>query len=138
SSAVRFTGSGGQLEIFGSSMPRATISGFVSGDTIDLASDPFGSTGSATLTSGNVLQVTGGATTYSLNLDPGQSFTGAQFHLAGDGNGGTLITVDAAPEVSPVVLNDFSWAQGWGSTNNPRIVTDVNGDGNSDYVGFGY
>jgi hypothetical protein len=39
---------------------------------------------------------------------------------------------------SPVVLSDFSWAQGWGSADNPRIVSDVNGDGNSDYLGFGY
>ena len=35
-------------------------------------------------------------------------------------------------------LNDFGWAQGWGSADKPRIITDVNGNGNSDYVGFGY
>ena len=39
--------------------------------------------------------------------------------------------------LSAVVLGDFSWAQGWGSPNNPRIIADVNGDGTSDYVGFG-
>jgi hypothetical protein len=43
-----------------------------------------------------------------------------------------------APTVSPVLLNNFSWAQGWGSADDRRIVTDVNGDGVSDYVGFGY
>jgi hypothetical protein len=43
-----------------------------------------------------------------------------------------------APRVSAAVLSDFSWAQGWGSPDNPRVVTDVNGDGTSDYVGFGY
>ena len=42
-----------------------------------------------------------------------------------------------AAQQSPAVLNDFSWAQGWGSPNNPRIIADVNGDGTSDYVGFG-
>ena len=42
-----------------------------------------------------------------------------------------------APQQSPAVLSDFSWAQGWGSPNNPRIIADVNGDGTSDYVGFG-
>jgi probable HAF family extracellular repeat protein len=35
-------------------------------------------------------------------------------------------------------LDDFSWAQGWGSADDPRSLADVNGDGNSDYVGFGY
>jgi hypothetical protein len=42
-----------------------------------------------------------------------------------------------APRESAAILNDFSWAQGWGSVNNPRIITDVNSDGTSDYVGFG-
>src|ERR1700687_1613767 len=36
------------------------------------------------------------------------------------------------------MLNDFSWAQGWGSADDPRIITDVNGDGISDYIGFGF
>src|SRR5207237_565346 len=39
---------------------------------------------------------------------------------------------------SPVVLNDFGWAQGWGGAGNPRLVADANGDGTLDYVGFGY
>jgi len=39
--------------------------------------------------------------------------------------------------LSSVVLDDFSWAQGWGSPDNPRIIADVNGDGTSDYIGFG-
>src|SRR5207244_4864074 len=43
-----------------------------------------------------------------------------------------------APQQSPVVLSDFGWAQGWGGAVNPRIVADANGDGTSDYIGFGY
>src|SRR5206468_11573273 len=39
---------------------------------------------------------------------------------------------------STVVLDDFGWAQGWGGAGMPRIITDVNGDGTSDYLGFGY
>jgi len=35
------------------------------------------------------------------------------------------------------VLDDFSLSQGWGSADNPRIITGVNSDGTSDYVGFG-
>jgi len=43
-----------------------------------------------------------------------------------------------APTLSPVVLNDFGEAQGWGGADNPRIlVPNLNGDGTSDYVGFG-
>jgi len=39
----------------------------------------------------------------------------------------------------PAVLNNFSWAQGWGSPNNPRQVvsTATNPNGGADYVGFG-
>jgi ELWxxDGT repeat protein len=41
--------------------------------------------------------------------------------------------------VTPAVLNNFSWAQGWGSPNNPREVvpTATNPNGGADYVGFG-
>src|SRR5579864_2924448 len=42
-----------------------------------------------------------------------------------------------APRESPAVLKDFGWAQGWGSADDLRVLADVNGDGNSDYVGFG-
>src|SRR5262249_27746473 len=45
------------LRIDGTSMPTNIISGFAPGDTIDLASVSFSSSGSATLLSGNVLQV---------------------------------------------------------------------------------
>jgi autotransporter passenger strand-loop-strand repeat protein len=139
SGGITFSGSGGELEIAGTAMPSSTILGFVSGDTIDLTSIAFDSTGFAVLTTGNVLEVTEGGTTYDLNLDPGQFFTGEYFHLAGDGKSGTRITVNTTPpSQAPVVLNDFSWAQGWGSADDPRIITDVNGDGVSDYVGFGY
>jgi hypothetical protein len=44
------------------------------------------------------------------------------------------------PDVQhPAVLNNFSWAQGWGSPNNPRQVvsTATNPNGGADYVGFG-
>jgi hypothetical protein len=50
----------------------------------------------------------------------------------------SIVAGPNAPRESAAVLSDFSWAQGWGSADNPRIVTDVNGDGVSDYVGFGY
>src|SRR5947208_3023107 len=115
-------------------------------DTFVLTSIPFDSPGSINLAAGNVLQITEGGTTYDLHLDPTQNFTGDFFHLASDGGSGTLITEDTTPPPppppslgqSPVVLNDFGWAQGWGGAVNPRLIADVNGDGTSDYVGFGY
>jgi autotransporter passenger strand-loop-strand repeat protein len=151
--------SGGQLQIAGSAMPSTTISGFIPGDTFDLTSIAFDSAGSATLGSGNVLHITENGNTYNLNLSLAQFFTGDFFHLASDGSSGTVVTENttasppppppsppppsppppsSTPSLSPVVLKDFSWAQGWGSAGDPRIVTDVNGDGTSDYVGFGY
>jgi hypothetical protein len=50
----------------------------------------------------------------------------------------SLTVLSGAPTQSPVVLNDFGWAQGWGSPDNPRMVADVDGNGTADYLGFGY
>ena len=69
SGQVAFTG-GGTLEILGSAMPTAIISGFLIGDAIDLASVASGSGGNVVLTSGNVLDVVEGGSTYVLKLDP--------------------------------------------------------------------
>src|SRR5947208_5217972 len=115
-------------------------------DTFVLTSIPFDSPGSINLAAGNVLQITEGGTTYNLHLGPTQNFIGDFFHLVSDGGSGTLVTEDATPPPppppslgqSPVVLNDFGWAQGWGGAVNPRLVADANGDGTSDYIGFGY
>ena len=51
--------------------------------------------------------------------------------------GSATLAIGAAATLqqSPSVLTDFSWPQGWGSPDNPRIITDVNGDGTSDYSG---
>jgi autotransporter passenger strand-loop-strand repeat protein len=84
SGGIAFAGSG-TLEIVGSAMPSAAISGFAIGDIIDLASVATGSGGSAVLASGNVLDVVEGGSTYVLNLDPTQNFSGTQFVLFSDG-----------------------------------------------------
>ncbi len=94
SGGISFAGSGGQLRIAGSAMPSSTITGFVSGDTVDLTSIAFDSAGTAILGSGNVLHITESGTIYNLNLDPAQNFAGDFFHLAGDGASGTLVTED--------------------------------------------
>jgi autotransporter passenger strand-loop-strand repeat protein len=92
SGGVAFVGSG-MSEIVGSVMPSATISGFAIGDIIDLASIASGSGGSAVLTSGNVLDVTEGGSTYVFNLDPSKNYSGTRFVLSSDGISGTDITL---------------------------------------------
>jgi autotransporter passenger strand-loop-strand repeat protein len=81
SGGIVFAGNG-TLEIVGSAMPSATISGFAVGDIIDLASVASGSGGSAVLTSGNVLDVVEGGSTYLLQLNPSQNFSGTQLVLS--------------------------------------------------------
>ncbi len=62
----------------------------------------------------------------------------SDFRVASVNSGtGTQVTV-AGPQQSPIILNDFGWAQGWGSPDNPRITADVDSNGSTDYVGFGY
>ena len=78
-------------------MPTNPISGFVIGDAIDLATVGFSSGGSVALGGGNALQVREGGQSYTLQLDPGQSFTGEQFILSSDGGSGTSITVTGPP-----------------------------------------
>jgi autotransporter passenger strand-loop-strand repeat protein len=73
-------------------MPSSTISAFTFGDIIDLASVASGSGGSAVLTSGNVLDVVEGGSTYVLDLNPSQNYSGTKFVLTSDGSGGTEVT----------------------------------------------
>jgi hypothetical protein len=72
------------------------ISGFAPNETINLAGVSFSSGGSATLLSGNVLQVTQNSQTFDLDLDPAQGFTGQRFLLSADPTSGTDITVTPA------------------------------------------
>ena len=94
-----FAGSGGDLRIDGTSLSilgGLAVSGFVAGDTIDLAGVAFDSSGSANLQAGNVLQIIENGATYDLQLDPSQNFVGRSFHLAKDTSGGTAITQSTA------------------------------------------
>lgn len=89
---------GGRLIVDGATMPTTTVSGFVSGDAIDLANIAFDSAGHADLVNSgsihNQLQITESGTTYTFQLDPNQDFSGDFFHLAGDGTSGTLVSED--------------------------------------------
>src|SRR5262249_43445525 len=73
SGAIGFAGTGGKLKIDGttqSAVPNATISGFISGNTIDFTNLTFSSgSASAVLNSGtDVLTITDGANVLTLQL----------------------------------------------------------------------
>jgi hypothetical protein len=79
-------------------MPTNTISGFVPGNSFDLASIALDKTsGSASLGANNQLQITESGTTYDLNLNPSESFTGDTFQLAPDTGSGTLVIENNTP-----------------------------------------
>ena len=76
------------MVIDGTTMPAATISGFGMNETIDLASIMSSAGVSATLNSGlHQIDVTSGASTFVLNVDPAFNYTGDTFGVAQDGNG---------------------------------------------------
>jgi hypothetical protein len=92
---------GGTLEIGDAAHLDATILGFADGDTIDLTEIQYDQNGSADLVpSTNVLDVNEDGTTYTLQFDPSQDFTGEYFHLAPDADiasPGTDITENSTP-----------------------------------------
>lgn len=97
SGAITFSGSSDTLKLDGTTMPSNTLNGFAAGDRIDLAGIAFDNTGSVSLIGGNELQITENSHTYDLQLNPAQSFGGDFFHIANDGNNGSMITEDTTP-----------------------------------------
>jgi hypothetical protein len=98
--SVSFSGTGGLLEIDGSSLPTdpskllggAVVPGFAAGDKIDLTGVALDPAGHVDLTAGNLLKITEGSNVYDLQLDTTQNFAGDFFHLSSDGLLGTDIT----------------------------------------------
>ena len=71
---------------------EGTIEGFANVDVIDL--EGIGLASKATLGPGNLLTLSGGASgPVTLQLDPGQSFTGFVFQISSDGTGGTDLSL---------------------------------------------
>ena len=96
------------LTLAGNYSLTGDISGFVEGDTIDLANVSGGNAGTATLLAGNVLQVVEDGKSYDLDFNPNQSFLGESFVLGSDGSGGTTVTLGpaATPPTELVVTID--------------------------------
>jgi hypothetical protein len=94
---IAFAGSGAVLTIDAADnagMPTATVSGFVSGTTIDLASVAYDAGGSATL-QGDTLQIVENGATLTLLAADAAYTSATSFTLASDGHAGTDITNDA-------------------------------------------
>jgi autotransporter passenger strand-loop-strand repeat protein/uncharacterized repeat protein (TIGR03803 family) len=121
--SVAFAG-GGTLEIDGTTMPAATISGFGTAGTIDLTGLAFSNAGSAVLTSGDVLQVSEDGQTAALQLDPAQSYAGHSFALASDGHGGT----DVLDPVTPTLTTLVSFDGTDGANPHAGLLADAAGD----------
>ena len=87
-----FSGSGGLLQIDGTTMPVNPITGFTLGNTIDLAGVPYSSAGTASFNNTTyVLQISENSNTYNLQLDSYANPAGGTFALVPDGSGGTDI-----------------------------------------------
>ena len=101
-----FAGGGGTLRLDDSQHFAGTVAGFAAGDLLDLSDIAFGS-GTAVAfqeASGNtsgMLTVSSGTQVANLTL-LGQ-YTAAQFQLAPDGHGGTLVTDPPQPPPSDLV-----------------------------------
>ncbi len=90
---ITFTASSGELRIDQFADMHALVSGFTSGDTIDLATiafDPNGQVGP--VTADDFLPVFEGGNSYELGLSG--NYTGDMFQLAPDASSGTLLTVE--------------------------------------------
>jgi autotransporter passenger strand-loop-strand repeat protein len=107
---------GGLLVISGTTMPTATISGFVTRDVIDLGSIAYDAAGRAVLGPNNVLRVTENGQIYNLQLDPIQNFAGMSFKAYDDGHGGTDIALEAGFDIKIYPGADVMSAI-WNNTN---------------------
>jgi autotransporter passenger strand-loop-strand repeat protein len=96
---ILFTGSGASLlEISGTVMPGATITGFTDTDAIDLQSVAFAGSDTVSLNSAtDVLTVTEGGSSLALQL--AGSYAGAVFNLSPDTGSGSVIAVSSSAAV---------------------------------------
>ena len=118
---LTFDGAGGSLEIDNPNAPGNFIKGFVAGDTIDFFGAAIGTHPTVMLEAGNVLEIIEHNTTYDFKFDPGQDFTGQNFHVADDGFGGTLVFID--PSVASVTTSGPGISAGSGDLGTGQSAT---------------
>ena len=114
-------------------MPTSLISGFVGGDTIDLAGIAFTDGGVITLEASNQLSVDENDTGYSLQLNPAQNFSSVSFLLSPDGSGGVDVT--AAQSVAHgQIVSGASLAAGVSELVSGTAVSITINSGGSEFV----
>jgi autotransporter passenger strand-loop-strand repeat protein len=136
---ITFNGPDAFLDLSGTVMPAATISGFAATDTIDLINIPYDSGGSATYASG-VLTVSEGGQTYAITL--AGTYAASGFSLYGAGSStevfldtGSGVVVTAGYPVSDLVLDStdrlavLSGATALGITVNAGAVATISSGG---------
>lgn len=79
--------------------------------------------------------VSGLTFTSTVDIYHGENWTRAALIALGPND---VDTSGVVPHVSPVTLDDFSFAQGWGDANNPRQIVDGDHNGTADYLAFGF
>jgi hypothetical protein len=95
--SITFATAGITLTFDDTAAMAGTIYGFDSSEKIRLKDVAYDANGSVNLVGGNVLDVTENGTTYALQLNPSQNFSGDFFHLAADPHGGTDISENTTP-----------------------------------------
>ena len=103
SGPIHFTSQAGALAIAGPVMPSNSISGFATGQVIDLEAIVATAT-TASVDSAGRLVIPTSAGSVTLALDPLTIFAGGTFNLTPDGNGGTKVTTNANPIGGVVTL----------------------------------
>jgi len=73
----------------------ATLSDYMAGDVITIDDIAYAAGDSASLLSGNVLQVVYDGGAYDIQLDPGEDYSGDLFQVAAASNGGLMITEES-------------------------------------------
>jgi len=125
----------GTLAIDGTTVPGNTIVGFATQDTIDLLGVAYSSTGIVGLLPGNLLRISENGLTYTLTLDPSQSFAGEHFRLVDDNIGGTAVRISLSVPVPTGLTLDpasDSGAKGDGITNDATpAITGLGETGNT-------
>ncbi|MGC8477924.1 MAG: Hint domain-containing protein [Acetobacteraceae bacterium] len=93
---VDFTTGAGRLDLAGTVMPTAPLSGFTTGDLLDLTGVAYAGGNSATIAGGHTLVVSANGAQYDLILDPASNYSGDSFTLSSDNApfaGGTEIAI---------------------------------------------